>query len=696
MSLVDGVAGHCLEFAARRWPADIRDEQRAEWRAELHAMSADPGSGRLARTVRSLRFALSLAAAPPVEDENGVPRGWREFLPAWGRTLWPALVLVAMGMASGILASFVAVTGGFIGRLAFGDGSGYGDSRAAVAGKIAVGIVVCAAGAFLLGWFGTVVSRRLALVPAPRTAPRRAAAALGAVALVALGAALGVAWKGQAGWHDWFGFVLWTVVCAAVAVGAVFIARGGMRWLARILGIVGGLILLDLVAVEIGVRWATTPVEGAQTGVETMVPADLVDMAAAPLWFPLALGSHDPSLFNAPEWTTTAVTGEIGSALSGTMTTYLLALVFIVGYTVRTALAVLTVPATIAATPTPARRRTIPLRPRLAALAGTTAALAVWAWTVSFTASAIEPRVDHPELLVWGFELRLASILLAMLALAFALNGRGRPLVPAFAGGTALLIADIVLSANDIPDPTTFAVAAALAAGTAWTVWWLSQALAGTGPDAASARRGQVLIALLASYAAPLVFLQTTSMDSGGSAHSPDALRVGTAVVAAAMIGLGMVAATSARVRPLARVRRALLVGLPTVLFAGIGLAAGGESAGFLVAAGCLALPMLVIAYNVVRWDRVRRPGLRAAAVAVLFVPAMAVQMAAVLAGVYLGGVALTGPLMEAAGTGIGHDGVPFFLGSMIFGVPLAIAFTRKVAPPPHVRAVRVGRLTTI
>ncbi|MEV4514440.1 hypothetical protein AB0K00_36445 [Dactylosporangium sp. NPDC049525] len=48
-----------LAIAARRWPADLREEMRLEWAAEVHALAARR------RHWRMLRFAASLAATRP-------------------------------------------------------------------------------------------------------------------------------------------------------------------------------------------------------------------------------------------------------------------------------------------------------------------------------------------------------------------------------------------------------------------------------------------------------------------------------------------------------------------------------------------------------------------------------------------------------------------------------------------------------
>ncbi|MET8092040.1 hypothetical protein [Micromonospora sp. NPDC005220] len=61
------IAEVLLELAARRWPADVRDDLRREWAAELHVLAE---SGRRTRMVG---FAVSLAvsrAGAPLVDRN--------------------------------------------------------------------------------------------------------------------------------------------------------------------------------------------------------------------------------------------------------------------------------------------------------------------------------------------------------------------------------------------------------------------------------------------------------------------------------------------------------------------------------------------------------------------------------------------------------------------------------------------------
>jgi hypothetical protein len=54
-----------LAVAARRWPAELREQEHRAWLAELHAIATDPDAGRAARSWHALRFGLSLAARRP-------------------------------------------------------------------------------------------------------------------------------------------------------------------------------------------------------------------------------------------------------------------------------------------------------------------------------------------------------------------------------------------------------------------------------------------------------------------------------------------------------------------------------------------------------------------------------------------------------------------------------------------------------
>ncbi|GAA2638280.1 hypothetical protein GCM10010399_84490 [Dactylosporangium fulvum] len=88
----------CLRLAARRWPAELRDDLSRDWLAELAVLEGSPGAAW-----RRFTFVVSLAAHPLAYDEDGVPRSRWE----WWRAPGPALrafvgLLLAGGFAVGV------------------------------------------------------------------------------------------------------------------------------------------------------------------------------------------------------------------------------------------------------------------------------------------------------------------------------------------------------------------------------------------------------------------------------------------------------------------------------------------------------------------------------------------------------------------------------------------------------------------
>ncbi|MEV0459145.1 hypothetical protein [Catellatospora methionotrophica] len=87
-----------LTSAGRRWPADLRAEMLAEWRAELHAL---PG------TTRRLRYATSLAVSRPHREAAVVTRPGRIFAHALlSLVLLAALPMLYLELALGWTTSY--------------------------------------------------------------------------------------------------------------------------------------------------------------------------------------------------------------------------------------------------------------------------------------------------------------------------------------------------------------------------------------------------------------------------------------------------------------------------------------------------------------------------------------------------------------------------------------------------------------
>lgn len=80
-----------LAGAARRWPAELRGEMLAEWRAELHAM---PG------TARRLRYAASLATSRPRRERAIGVRPGRNF----------AYTMLSLVLVTGLTAIYPQLT----------------------------------------------------------------------------------------------------------------------------------------------------------------------------------------------------------------------------------------------------------------------------------------------------------------------------------------------------------------------------------------------------------------------------------------------------------------------------------------------------------------------------------------------------------------------------------------------------------
>ena len=105
MNPVSRLTRWCLARAARRWPAELREEMHAEWLAELAALEAEQGTAK-----ERLGYAFSLLATPPIRDANAAPR-------SWGASLAPGAPAVGLLVAALIALSVSAYSPGLAARL---------------------------------------------------------------------------------------------------------------------------------------------------------------------------------------------------------------------------------------------------------------------------------------------------------------------------------------------------------------------------------------------------------------------------------------------------------------------------------------------------------------------------------------------------------------------------------------------------
>lgn len=216
--------------AARRWPADLRDELAREWHAELAALG--PGW-------RGLAFAASLAAAPAVEEEGAEPTSWARRGAGWARALSVPAALTLLAAA--------LINGAHLAQGRFGPAAG--------------GAALLGAAAVMAALAGRATVGRVLL--------------LGAAGYAFLLAGNQVAVMPFMGWPDLGPAVLaWTILTAATVRLSTRLRAAGRGLLAGVAAVGGAVIALDVAAAAGSLHAA------AVLGVSP---------ASAPAWFPLAL-----------------------------------------------------------------------------------------------------------------------------------------------------------------------------------------------------------------------------------------------------------------------------------------------------------------------------------------------------------------------------------------------------------------------
>ncbi len=227
MTATDRLARSLITAAARRWPADLRDDLVQEWHAEL------------ACTRHKLSFAASLAVSPAVEEDGEEPVTWGQRAAAGARALSVPAVLTLLA------AALFNVTHLVQGRF----------------GAAAGGVALAAAAAVMAAAGGRTTVRRVVL--------------LGAATYAFLLAGNQVAVMPFMGWIDIGPAVLmWTALTAATVGLSTSLRATGRNRLARVTAVAGSVLALDVAAAagSLHAAWVLG-----------------MSAASAPLWFPLAL-----------------------------------------------------------------------------------------------------------------------------------------------------------------------------------------------------------------------------------------------------------------------------------------------------------------------------------------------------------------------------------------------------------------------
>jgi hypothetical protein len=645
----------CLRVAVRRWPEVQREERMREWSAELYVMG----------TWSRLRFAWSLAWSPPVDDD-GVPRGWRETLPAFGRGLRPVLALIGAGLVCLGLANGVPASGSWILTVLRGYPSGSGPFWPnggidwAANAVSASALALAAVSAF---WIGRWVGARTPVTWAHRGWLGSAGSAMIAPVSIAVGVLLVYALQ-NARFHDEFGtriyvpatevaILVWVVLTTVVVVSVVRQVNAGHRVRAWLTALLGGLVALDITAI-----------------VATFRPASelKIQAASAPLWFPLTLLDLEGSGVRFGYINQGLIGSEVIARNAALVTRpMLIAVGFLAGYGIAASQTV----AREAAVRLPALAQAKAFRPlpRLA-MAIPALALALWAYGLTGITGALNPVTDQVgEHHIWAHEIRQAAIVAAVAGLALLLAGRGPVVFPAALAFVALAAADSVFDTIDAVNVQSGVLAFALGAGVLYGAWGLSRALRNIPPQDA-VRRSLAGFAVLAAACAPAVAFHVPDFGT----LLPGSFWIASGIAVALLTIVAQILALMSREHPIRTV-----VAVPLVLALG-GIAGYASTLHPLFAFAAAPLTVATI------W--LMRPAKsvwkRAAVMLAALVAAIPLGYAQLYASLMFGEI-----LMVAAGYSFPVDGLPFLPGSILVGILLSVVVSTKVvprpaSPPPH------------
>ncbi|ADD41367.1 hypothetical protein [Stackebrandtia nassauensis] len=675
MTVIDSFTERCLKVAARRWPADMRDERYREWTAEMHEIRSDASTSGGRRAWEQLRYAFSLAASPPAPDENRVPRGWREMAPQLGQRLRPWAVLFGMGVVCSLLAGTArGMVPGVLGAVTgtHTDPSGERPAIITVASALALlGIIV------LTAWLGVVIGRRMPLLPDPRGRAARVVSVVGAPVAVGLGLIvidagqmLELTGSGAISAQTWlYGPLLWMAMFAVVALVAVALARSGRSGVGRALGIAMSLFALEVLAVPLAYLGAAS--------IGFRLPAS----PAVALWFPMSL-----------------VGGPLADEhLTHTGVSQVMPMLVVAsGFTLWYAIAASRVRVTA---PRPAPKfagsaSLIVSRPRTGfALATAAIGLAVWAAGLAYATPAGIAMADlgDSQFMMWASELRITSIVLICVAMGLAMVGRGRPILTLFVTASGLLVSDTVLDAFDRTGITGLAGAVGFGVVVLVAAWWLGRTMLLAPPSAAMVRRGHIGIAVTAAMCAPFILTQSTwpetASEGAPEVPTPVVFPAVATVVLVLLTAVAGVSAVAARQRPVSTPVSVALIGLPVLVFGGLGVASGQAGLpgfGSIVMLGALlGLPYTVWVLATIWWDRVRNPGRAGMAWTGIAVAAVPGTVVVIVVGV-MGSTMVTGPLMTLQGAGYPADGVSVMPGVILAAIGLGTLTSRIMGRDPR------------
>jgi hypothetical protein len=650
MRPADRFARWCLARAARRWPAELREEMHAEWLAELHTLEAEGATAN-----ERLRYAFSLVAAPPIRDASGAPRGW-------GESLAPGAPAVGLLVAALITLSVSAFSRSLAVRLL----ELLGVDPFSPGGEwltFLVGAVITLAWCLPAGrWLG----RRWPYSRSGRfgAAGPAVLAPLTFAPMVLLSAVPGGDMPYVAGVLA--GLLIWATGIAAIGAAAV---RASGRARAAALMLIGVPVVCALAAVASAVPLALSSRDWSATMV-----ASLTMSGALPEFTEIIDGATSRTFYYQGPWALT--------------------LVCFAAFTLAYGFGALRPHRSTVATPVrvaPAEARPMPVAVVVAGAGALAVAVIGWAYALTIltpgmtdvSLSAPMPGGDG-ELAMWTAELRATAILLAVLAMLVVTADRRFGPAASLLVGAGLTLANAVLHRLDVTGPGGLRVA--LLAGVVPVVagWLVS---GGTMPGrltGATLRRVTIGV-LMAAGVLPLIMLQGTP--GVNHPYLPIGLKVTTIGLAVAGILLAVVPALALSRRPVPTWAAVLLLGAPIVVTVGAGLIPpplSDDDTGPAAYAAFIALPLAVGCLALLRRHRARGRGRTAALWAGLAVAALPGTLLAFLAG----GLLLffvPNLVFDIDGSGYSFDGLSYVPGTATLLLPLAALAAARIdgAPGP-------------
>ncbi|WP_285473501.1 hypothetical protein [Actinoplanes sp. NBRC 101535] len=654
MSALHGLTRWAVDAAARRWPAEIRDEMAREWHAEMAAIEAEPGGAR-----QAFAFAFSLLTAPPVHDRSGAPRGWSETT----GPMAPAAALMLAGLLIfGFLTSTFSVSMMLLAPL--------GVEMTPMTWPVtlidgAVAILVCVPAGRWLG-------RRMPIDRIDRFGPATSVffAPLLLAPVIYLLAVTGQEWVFVVGLL--VALVVWAPAIAVLGVAAV----RARRRTAVFLILLGTPLISVLAAVAGTLPMVVSSADGLSGGLRA-AEASLLYGTPTPEYEVIVDGLSGRAFYWFGPWAVTLV------ALAALALTFGLA-------------AVRPLPRRMPVAATAEQEPAVTMPAAVVAVGSACLTLGVVAW--AYTLAILDPAMPvvsrnapmpggDGEIYLWVAELRWTAILIAALGMLIAAADRRRATPSAVVLAVNLLALNGVLMRLQPTGATGLQITLLLGAVAIALAWFVAGGRLDEPRIAGALRRRVAAGAVLAAACGPLILSQGTP--GVNHPYLPAGLQITTTGLAVLGVLLAMVPAVVLSRYRLPVWAAITLIVLPVALVVAAGtypVDTGSEDTGYGLWGALAGVPVAVVVLWLLRRHRSRRRGRTVAVWTALTLAGIPGVVVLFLAGLYLGAFA-PNMLFIVEGSGYPADGLSIVPGAALLLLPLAAVAAARIDGRPAVVA---------